>query len=474
VSQNNLDYIFKAKSVAVVGVSNKPGATALGGGLYLQHLLNCGFAGNIYPVNPKGGEVSNLKIYTSLKEIPEPVDFVICCIALKFVIPLIEECIATNAKALHIYTAGFSEYGTEEGKVLEEKMSSLARESGLRIIGPNCLGVYCPEAGLAFDNDVPTDSGTVGFVTQSGGNATTLIREASIRGIRFSKVVSYGNGCDVNESDLIEYLSHDPDTDVITVYIEGVKDGARFCEVLREATKKKPIIMLKGGIGEAGARAVVSHTGSLAGSDQVWSALFKQFGIVRVHSLEELIDMATTFAHLPKLSGNNVGLLCTGGGASVLATDICSTQGLDVPRFPKEMRDTLASFSMRGGVGLCLGNPVDLSGEVWSMTYDCAKTMLEYPGIDIMISQVTLSVYRNFFDGIYDRIINSVDELIRATKDSQKPNVLVVPMPISDETYRVATECRRKCHDAGIPVYNSLTSAAKSIAAFIDYHDNEK
>ena len=476
MSRKDLEYIFNPKSVAIIGVSNKSALKRLGGGggLYLQYLLNAGYRGNIYPVNPKGGEISNLKIYPNVTEIPEAVDYVICCIPAKEVIPLIEECIANHVKVVHIYSSGFSEYGTEKGKTLEKKIASLARQSGMRIIGPNCIGVYCPKTGLSFNTDGPADSGTVGLASQSGGLSNIMVREATIRGVRFSKAISYGNACDVNESDLIEYLADDPDTEVITVYIEGVKDGKRFCDVLREATKKKPVIMLKGGVGEAGARATVSHTASLAGADQAWDALFRQFGIVRVYSLEELIDMAIIFTRPPKLSGRNVGLLCTGGGPSVVATDTCSRAGLNVPRFPVEMSEALASYSVREGVGLCVGNPVDLSGEFWKISYHCAKIMLDYPGIDILISQLTLNNQPDFFEGIYEAFVNSVEELVRAIKDSEKLSVLAVPVPISDETFHVVSEFRRICREAGIPVYNSLANAAKAVAMLAQYQENQE
>ena len=471
MNKKNLDYVFNPRSIAIAGVSSRPSSLALGGGLYLQHLLNAGFKGKIYPVNPKGGEILNLKIYQSIKDIPGPVDYVVSCISASQVPQLIRDCVDKRVRAVHVYSAGFSESGTKEGKKLENEISSLAHEGGLHIIGPNCLGVYCPKTGLAFDNDVPKDSGPIGLVTQSGGNATSLIRESVIRGIRFSKVISYGNGCDVNESDLLKYFASDPDTKIITVYIEGVKDGKRFCQVLREAAKVKPVIMLKGGASEAGARAAASHTGALAGSDKVWDALLRQSGVVRVYSLEELIDMAVTFTYLPPLSGKRVGILGEGGGASVLATDHFAKAGLKVPYFPPKTQAELRNHSATGGLGLCLRNPVDLSGEIWNMCYYCAKRMLDYEEVDLLVFQLPLSVHRNFFDGIYERLASLVEDVTSASKESGKAVAIVIPLPISDETYHVAAESRQKCYEAGLPVYFSLEDAAEAIARAADYYE---
>ncbi len=476
MSKENLEYLFNPKSIAIIGVSKKPPLKRTGGGgwLYLKYLLNAGYAGKIYPVNPKGGKIDNLKVYRSLSEIPEPVDYVICSIPVKQVLPLIEECIAHRVKVVHIYSSGFSEYGTEQGKALQTKISSLARQTGMRIVGPNCVGVYCPKTGLSFNTDGPAESGTVALVSQSGGLSNTMVREAMIRGVRFSKAISYGNACDVNESDLIEYLSDDPETDVITLYIEGVNDGKRLCDVLRKTAKKKPIIILKGGTSEAGAMAAASHTASLAGTDQAWEALCRQFGIMRVYTIEELIDLAIIFTHIPRLSGRNIGILCMSGGVSVLATDTCTRAGLTVPRLPAEISESLASYSVRDGIGLCLGNPVDLSGEIWNMSYHCAKTLLDYPGVDLLISQLTLNNQNDFYEGLYEAFLNAAGEVIRASKDSGKPALMVTPVPVSDRSFQVVTEFRRKCHEAGVPVYSSLPNAAKAVAARADYQEKKK
>ena len=475
MTKQDLEHIFNPQSVAIVGASTKGiGLQQASATVFLQSLLSCGFKGKIYPVNPKRGQISGLEIYASVKDIPEPVDYAICGISALQVPQLIRDCVAKGAKAIHVITSGFSESGTEEGKQLEQEISSLARHNGIRVIGPNCMGVYCPKVGLSFSPDFFTmESGPVAFISQSGGNSFYIVREGFRRGIRFSKVISYGNACDVNESDLLEYLASDSDTEIITAYIEGAKDGKRFHRVLKEAAKAKPVIMLKGGAGEAGARAVASHTGVLAGSEKVWDALLRQIGVVRVNSLEELVDTAVTFTRLPLPPGKMLGLLGISGGATVLATDDCTSAGLLIPRLPTEIQDKLRAYLNKGGIGVSLNNPVDLSDQGWDASYDCAKTMLDYEGIDLLIFQLPLGIFPHFSPEICSAAISTIEDVIKAHKESNKPMAIVIHSLVSGETYQLALDCEQRCCEAGLPVYHSLTNASKAIARFLDYHEHK-
>ena len=236
----SLDSLFYPTSVAIVGASpGKPGQ------LFLDSVMASDFGGNVYPINPRGEEVSGLTAYANVKDVPGTIDYVVCCIPAAAVPQLIRDCAAKGTKAVAIFTAGFSESETEEGKRLEMEISRLAHASGVRIIGPNCLGVYSPKVGLSFTSDFPKESGRVAFVCQSGGNSTYAIRAAAYRGVRFSKAISYGNACDINECELLEYFAQDAETEVVAVYIEGVKDGRRFCRSLRELSQVKPVVVLK-------------------------------------------------------------------------------------------------------------------------------------------------------------------------------------------------------------------------------------
>ncbi len=467
--KSDLDSIFNPRSVAVVGVSSKGVKAQFGGINFLDGLLHCGFKGNIYPVNPKGGEALGLKVHPSLKDIPEPVDYVICSIPAPQIPQLIQDCSAKKVNAVSIFTGGFSESGTQEGNQLEEKISSLARQNGIRIIGPNCIGIYCPKAGLSFARDLPKESGSVAVICQSGGNSFYIIQEGDRRGIRFSKFIAYGNACDVNESDLIEYLADDPDTEIILVYIEGVKDGQRFSQVLKEAARAKPVIVLKSGVGEAGTRAAASHTGALTGADKVWDGLLCQAGAIRVYSLEELVDMAVTFSYLPLPSGRRVGIIGGGGGVTVLATDDCTNAGLIVPRLPTAIQDKLKSYLEKGGTGVGLSNPVDLSDQGWGIFCDCAKIMLDYDGIDLLIAHLHAGIFPS---SQISRLVTITKEVVKSHKESNKPMAAVIGSAVSTKGWQVALDCERECREGDLPVYHSLSNAAKAITRFLDYHEH--
>ena len=469
--KSDLGSIFDPKSVAVVGVSSKGLGPQFGGADFVDALLHCGFKGNIYPINLKGGKVLGLEVYPSLADISEPVDYVICSIAAPQVPQLVKDCAAKGVKAVQIYTGGFSESGNEEGKQWEREIAALASQNDVRVIGPNCVGVYCPRTGLAFLPDSAGDTGPVAIISQSGGNSFYFIREGAKRGIRFSKVISYGNACDVNESDLLEFLANDKDTKVIGAYVEGVKDGKRFVRVLEEAARAKPVIVLKGGFGEAGARAVASHTGALVGADEVWDGLLRQLGVIRVHSLEELMDMAVTFTCMPSVLGRRVGIVGGGGGSSVLATDDCTSAGLIVPRFPVAIQDKLKGYMEKGNTtGVILSNPVDLSDQGWGAFDDCVKTILDYGGIDLVILQFSAGTIPS--SDVLEAIGTScVDSIVKIRQESTKPVVMVVHSLISDVSWWVAAEVERRCGEIGIPFYHSLSNAAKAIARFLDYHE---
>lgn len=469
MNQPDLESIFHPRSVAIAGVST---TEIFGGGrMFLDALLRYGFPGRIYLINPKGGEVSGLKIYPKVTDIPEPVDYVICCIPAPLVPQLIRDCVAKGVKTISIFTSGFSESGTEEGKKLEKEICYLAQKGRTRIIGPNCMGVCSPKAGLSFAADFPKETGPVALICQSGGNTIHFVRVATRRGVRFSKVVAYGNACDVNETDLLEYLTTDPETKIIAAYIEGVKDGPRFVKVLRAAAKAKPVIVLKAGNTEAGAKAAASHTGALAGSDNVWEGVLKQAGALRVYSLEELIDMVVTFLYLPLPQGRRVSVAGVSGGAAVLATDDFVSHGFTLPPLPGEMREKLRSF-LPTDYGTSLTNPVDLAAQIFSPGfYPALSTLVNYDGIDLLIVQLSLGILILPPSIGEDAALNFLaDTVIRVHKETTKPVALVIHALASGESWQVALDCQEKCYKAGLPVYHSISSVAKAIDRFLDYH----
>jgi len=467
----DLDGVFNPKSVAIAGISTSRAYDGIAE-TYLRALIESEFNGPIYPINPRGGEIRGVKIYPNVKDVPDSLDYVICCIPAASVPQLVKDCAAKGVKAVQFFTSGFSENGTEEGRRLEAEICDVARQGGIRLIGPNCMGVYCPKAGLSFAPDYPTESGPVAFICQSGSNAIYFTRYAAQRGVRFSKVVSFGNAADVNESELLEYLTADPETGIIAAYIEGLKDGRRFSKAVRRAAAVKPVIMMKGGCTEAGARAVASHTGALAGSARIWDELLRQVGVIPVATLEELADILVTLLYLPVPHGRRLGAIDVGGGAAVVATDAYVSAGLDLPPLPQELRQKLRSF-LSTDAGLSVNNPVDLAGQYYNTlaAYSVVKTLADYGGVDILVFHLPLGINPPFPSFPKEFATAILDNAIRVHNETDKPMVVVIDQLTTVESWETAIACQQKCQQAGIPVYFSVSSAAKAIGRFLSYHE---
>ena len=468
----DLDFVFNPKSVAIAGISTNRAYDGIAE-TYLRALIESEFNGPIYPINPKGGEIRGVKIYPNVKDVPDSLDYVICCIPAALVPQLVKDCAAKGVKAVQFFTSGFSENGTEEGRRLEAEICDIARQGGIRLIGPNCMGVYCPKSGLSFAPDYPTESGPVALICQSGGNAIYFIRHAAQRGVRFSKVVSFGNAADVDESDLLEYLTSDTETKIIAAYIEGLKDGRRFSKVVRRAAAAKPVIMMKGGCTKGGARAVASHTGALAGSARIWDGLLRQAGVIPASTLEELADILVTLLYLPVPHGRRLGVIDVGGGAVVVATDAYVSAGLDLPRLPQELRQKLRSFLSTGAAGLSVNNPVDLGGQYYntSAAYSVMKALADYGGIDILVFNLHLGINPPFPSFPKEFAIAILDNAIRVHNETGKPMVVVIDQLTTIESCETTVACQQKCQQAGIPVYSSVNGAAKALEQFMRYHE---
>ncbi len=382
---------FNPKAIAVVGASRKAPIFMD----FVALLKNAGFAGNIYPVNPKavGEELHGLKIYPNLTSVPEPIDLVTISVPARAVFSVLEECIAINAKNIQMYTGGFKEAGDEEGIALEKKLKEVAERGGLRILGPNCMGIHVPASRnttwITFD---PTP-GPVAMLAQSGGHAGQFVFDASRHGIYLSKVISYGNAAVLDSTDLLEYLATDADTEIICMYIEGVKDGKKLTAIIKEINKTKPVIIWKGGSTESGARTAASHTGSLGGELAVWDAFFKQTGAVRADSGDELLDIAMTFRYLRPMGGNRIALVNGGGGNSVAGADVITRAGLEMPTFSEETLQELASFIPRAGA--ILKNPIDISQTMADLS--TLTRSIEYATADLSIDAAILNVSPGLF-----------------------------------------------------------------------------
>ncbi|HLA81575.1 MAG TPA: CoA-binding protein [Thermoleophilia bacterium] len=352
-----LSQIFNAEAVALVGASDKEGSF---GRLFLEGLRDAGCR-RIYPVNPKREEILGFKAFPSISAVPDPLDVAILLTPPESVLGLVKECVQSKVKGAVVFASGFGELGAE-GKELEQEIGRIGREGGTRIIGPNCLGFFNPKVGVITYPQVlmkgtPTEPGSVGGFSQSGSFLDYLVWFLASKGLRFSTVVSCGNECDLAAEDYLEYLGQDGQTKTIVAYMEGVKDGRRFFEVAREVGRKKPIILWKGGSSEQGARAAASHTGALAGSANVWNAMFRQTGIVDVTSVEEVVDCAVAFNYLPLPKGRRVAIITGQGGTGVGTADNCWAMGLELPRLSEDTASRLRA--VLPPVGTSVGNPTD-------------------------------------------------------------------------------------------------------------------
>ncbi len=453
--------IFYPKTYAVIGASSDRRKFA---GRVFQAAVAFGYGGRLYPVNPQESEIQGLKAYGSVKEIPEPVDFASVAVPARAVPWVVKECLEKGVRAVQVLSAGFREVG-DEGARLEAELTQLA-EKGIRIIGPNCFGVYSPGGGITMlpGATLPKEGGRVGFISQSGGYGFRVPRRGEGLGIRYSKVVSYGNACDVNECDLIEYLSEDPETEIITGYIEGVKDGPRLFRLLREVCRRKPVILWKGGLTRGGARAVQSHTASLGGQEEIWDAVFRQTGAIRVDSLEELHDATLAFLHLKPESGRRVCPIGGGGGIGVAAADSCERMGLSVPVFPEEIQKQLMAIIPAAGASA--RNPVDVASPMppAPMLRAVMETVATEAGIEVIIvDELDMTTVRE-----------TAEVPVEIRNRFGKPVVMVLPVEnIGSATLEAEGARRRVCdyyQEQGLPVYLTLERAAGALVKFTGYH----
>ncbi len=472
---DTLETAFHPKAIAVAGASETPVSF---GYHYMRHLLDYGYPGHIYPVNPDKGTILGLKAYPDLSSIPEAVDYVICCLPAPKVLELLPQCRSRGVKVVHLLAARLSETGRQEAKDLEANILQEAKKLNIRLIGPNCMGLYYPRNGLAHGYDLPKEPGTIGCVFQSGGSSTLLVRYGELRGLRFSKVISYGNALDLDESDFLYYLAHDDETKIIAAYFEGVKDGRKFLRALSDAASVKPVIAIKGGRGMAGAKAAASHTAAMAGSDITWKATFKKTGAIPARDLSELVDLLVAFYFLPTITGNRVGIVSAGGGLTVMAADVCEEAGLVVPPLPSELRGELKIKAPE--IWDWLGNPIDGSAVATVSTgfpetlREITRMMASSPSFDFIIAEFTDD--NPFQQEVWSSVAKSQTEaFINLSRDKLKPLISVVSSGAVSSNgsphrrWKMLAEQRARLIDAHIPTYSTVTEAARAVRMFIDY-----
>ncbi|MGQ4915056.1 MAG: acetate--CoA ligase family protein [Candidatus Asgardarchaeia archaeon] len=439
-----LDCIFNAKSVAVIGASRTPGKL---GYEILKNIIDANYSGKLYPVNPKADEILGLKAYKSVTEIPEPVDLAVIVIPARFVPDTVRECGKKGIRGIVVISGGFGEVGNKE---LEDDLVKAVKEYGIRMIGPNCQGINNPKIGLNASWPMIKAPGVISIASQSGTFFATLQMWAKDDNVGVSKCAALGNKLDVDFDDLVEYYGADPDTKVIAIYMEGVRNGKRFVDAARKVTKNKPVIVLKGGRTELGARAVASHTRSLAGKDQIFDAAFIRSRIIRVQDLEELYDTAKAFATLPIPKGNRLLIVTSSGGSGILATDEASERGLDVP-LPSESLVNILKEKVPDYV--ILRNPLDLTGNAYSELYQ------------IVLSEALKTDEYDAVVAIFGDPISGAADLIGSIVKQSTIPIAIVYLGGGD----VQFEEKKKFESMGIPVYPTAERAVRALANMVKY-----
>ncbi len=382
--QKGIDILFNPRSIAVVGASSTKGKL---GNDVMRNLIDSGFQGRIYPINPKGGEILGKQVYRSVRDISNDVDVVVIVIPAKYVLPIVQECGEKGVKALVIITAGFKEVG-HEGHEIERKIIEIAEKYDMIVQGPNCLGIINTHSpyNASFSAGTPS-KGSIAFASQSGALMTGILDWSLMEKIGFSKFVSLGNKAQLDEADFIEAFGRDPDSTFILLYIESVVDGPKFMKACRTVIPHKPIFIVKSGVSAAGARAASSHTGSLAGSDTAYDVAFKQCGVSRAESMAALFDVASVFDDMFLPSGNRVSIVTNAGGPGILTTDACEFSGLEVASFTTETIEFLKSNLPPAA---SVYNPIDALGTAQPEEYAlCIEASLREENVDSVLVLLT-------------------------------------------------------------------------------------
>jgi len=469
----HFEAMFSPRSVAMIGASKKP---AKWGFMIINNIVMGGYKGRLYPVNPGESEIFGMKSYKNLKEIDDSVDLALVAVPSKSVLQTIDECCEKGVKVSIVITAGFSE-ASEEGGNIEKEIVAKSRGAGMRIVGPNTMGVFSAASSLhALMPPVRPKFGRISFISQSGNIGTQMLGLGQKRGIGFNKFVSSGNEADLKCTDFLRYFGDDPGTDVIVMYIEGLEDGKEFFDAARSITKKKPIIFFKSGRTDAGARAAKSHVGAIAGSTEVYDAMLRQAGVIRASTTDEILDFSAAFAGLPIPKGRRVGIISGGGGWGVVAADACASVGLQVPDLTNEVKEKLNKLLPHYW---SKGNPIDLVASidvkslsgVFSIVPECSNIdgmlMLCIVGVGHLLST-------NFFgldekqmkllrDIAMEVDIKSAKKIIELIEKTRKP-MMIAALSSSSESEGV-----RILEEHGVPVYDTPERAAKALAKLAEY-----
>jgi acyl-CoA synthetase (NDP forming) len=395
------------------------------------------------------------------------VDLVIFTIPAEAALEVMEDCVAKGVKFVHLYTAGFGESERETYAQIEKKLVQMARQYGIRIVGPNCMGIYCPEGGLAFQPFFPTTAGPIGFFSQSGQMAGMFVMKSAAHGLRFSKVVSFGNARDLKAHDFLSYLAQDEKTKIIGSYLEGLDDGRPFVEAAKTITLKKPLVIYKGGLSEGGTRAAMSHTAAIAGSSRIWQALCRQTGIISVFSFDELIFTLSALQRLPLLKGKNVVILGGAGGGSVTMTDIAEAEGLKVPQLSPDTIRQLEEIVPPQGTSV--KNPLDVGRRFFAdgNFTKFLELLRDDPLVDAMIFSQPIGMFVRFLGrGGFNMLLEMT---LSAQKLLKKPMFLVIEKDVGFGGESIVDEVIERYHDANLATFPDFRLAVRIAGYLADY-----
>ena len=449
----NLRNFFAPESVAVIGASRNPSKV---GHVVLKNIVNGGFKGKIYPINPSADEILGLKCYKSIIEVPDHVDLAVVCVPAQIVLKVAEECGKKGVYFLTVISAGFKEAGGE-GIERERKLVEICRKYGMRLLGPNCLGfidTYTP-INASFSAKMPKKGG-IAFISQSGALCTAILDWSEERGIGFSKFISLGNKADLDETDFIREAGRDENTKVILLYLESVEKGRDFLKVVKEVSKIKPIVVLKGGITEVGARAATSHTGAAAGSFTAYKTAFEQGNVIIANSVGELFDYALTFVSQPILRQRKVAIITNAGGPGILTADLCSKLGIEVASFNKETIDKLRSKLPPASN---IYNPVDVLGDAQADRYEVALNIVlsdeNVGGVIVILTPQAMT-----------QPLETAKAILRMKK--KYPNKAIVTAFMGGPT---VAEASKLLIENGIPCFDLPERAVLSLYGLVKYSE---
>ncbi len=467
VPGHRLDRMFNPEVVAVVGdkgpnymwlQNNKP-FKEKGGRLYSVQLDE---------KEIPGIEALGIQNFKSMADVPEPIDYALVAVPRQVSPYVLKDLIANKANGAGFFTSGFAETGEELGIKLQEQVTAMAREANFNLVGPNCMGLYLPKAGVRFNADAPvTDAGKIGFLSQSGTHGIMFSLVSAANGLYVSRCASFGNAVVLDVSDYLEYLMLDDETEIIGMYVEGVKDGRRFFQVLAEACRRKPVVVWKGGQTEAGARATMSHTGSLAAPQAVWDGMMRQCGAITTNNLDETLDVMKLLLNTKRPRGNGMALLAQTGGQSVSITDAFAKAGLRVPRFADATYTELGEFF--NIVGGSYQNPLDMAGTIQGSmdTLDRILRIIDAdPNIDAMAMELSAMFAARQWKRMPESLDKTIDTLATHMARSAKP-FLAILHPAHEAEY--VASIAPKFHEKGVPLFPSFERAAAAMARVLAY-----